>query len=108
MQKNDIKQSQNSSGIWRACTKKEICEHKTFGKKNLRASMIKPNTSDPEYLDNWVEKLDMLCESKQRLGLMGSAYFVGILTAMIIVPQLSDSYGRKNIFVVTMGLTLFC
>lgn len=48
--------------------------------------MIRPNTTDPEYLDNWVQKLDLLCESKERLGLLGSAYFVGVLTAMIIIP----------------------
>ena len=68
--------------------------------------MIRPNTTDPEYLDNWVQKLDLLCESKERLGLLGSSYFVGILIAMIFIPQLSDSYGRRNIFIFTMAITL--
>lgn len=96
----------SQNGTWRKCSKQDICEHKVFGKNNLRASMIRPNTTDTEYLDNWVQKLDLLCESKERLGLLGSAYFVGILTAMIIIPQLSDFYGRKNIFVITLTITL--
>lgn len=57
-------------------------------------------------MDNWVQKLDLLCESKERLGLLGSAFFVGILTAMIIIPQLSDYYGRKNIFIFTLVITI--
>lgn len=37
----------------------------------------------------------MLCEPKWRIGLLGSFYFAGILTTILIVPILTDKYGRK-------------
>ena len=48
--------------------------------------MIRANQTDPEYLDNWVEKLGLLCETKERIGMLGSAYFIGILIALPFVP----------------------
>jgi hypothetical protein len=48
--------------------------------------MIRPNVTDHEYIENWVEKLDLLCESKDRLGLLGSAFFAGILISLVIIP----------------------
>lgn len=83
-----------------------MCERKPLGAYQLRPSKIRADTSDHEYLDNWVEKLDLLCESKERLGLMGSTYFMGIILSMIIVPKMTDNYGRKWIFVLTMLLSL--
>lgn len=68
--------------------------------------MARPNATDGEYLDNWVDKLGLLCESKQRIGMLGSAFFIGILLAMMIVPKASDLWGRKYLFVLTMTVSL--
>ena len=62
---------------------------------------------DDEYLDNWVDKLDLLCESKLKIGLIGSVYFAGVITTLLFVPPLSDRYGRKVIFVVSLLVSLF-
>jgi len=62
----------------------------------------RPIKSDPEYIDNWVEKLSLLCETHEKVGFLGSSYFIGMITALLFVPALSDSYGRKSIFCVTM------
>ena len=43
---------------WTFCSKAEICRDSN---PNLK---YKPETSDPEYLYNWVEKLGMLCEPR--------------------------------------------
>jgi hypothetical protein len=48
--------------------------------------MVRPNTTDHEYLENWVQKLDLLCETKDRLGLLGSAFFAGILLSLVVIP----------------------
>ena len=44
----------------------------------------------------------MLCEPKQKQGLIGSFYFIGMLIGMLILPKLADTYGRKRIIVLTM------
>jgi len=46
----------------------------------------------------------MLCESKQRIGFIGACFFIGVLCASIIVPVglLSDIYGRKNPFLLSV------
>jgi MFS family permease len=59
-------------------------------------------TSEAEYLDNWVDKFDLLCESDYKVGLLGSCFFVGIISTILIVPAFSDSIGRKRIFLLTM------
>jgi MFS family permease len=50
----------------------------------------------------------MLCESKQRIGLIGAMYFIGILAASTVIPVgfLSDLFGRKWIFVITLFIVL--
>jgi MFS family permease len=64
-----------------------------------------PDKEESEYLDNWVEKFHMLCQPKQKVGMLGSAYFFGILVGLLIVPRISDKYGRKAPFLGTMLLS---
>lgn len=61
---------------------------------------------DPEYIDNWVEKYDMLCEPKWRIGLLGASFFLGIIATMIPVPAWADSKGRRNVFILTMIVSI--
>jgi MFS family permease len=60
-----------------------------------------------ETLDNWVEKFDMLCEPKWKIGLLGSMYFIGVIVGMTFVPPLADAFGRKIIFIVTLIISVF-
>ena len=48
----------------------------------------------------------MLCESKNRIGFLGACFFIGVLVASTILPVgfLSDVFGRKWIFVGTLGI----
>ena len=57
-------------------------------------------------MDNWVGKLGLLCEPKNRIGLLGSSYFIGIIASMLFVPALSDHIGRKKIFCGTMVVSI--
>lgn len=63
--------------------------------------------TDAAYLNNWVDKLGMLCESQSNIGFLGSSYYIGIVVAMLVIPALSDCYGRKTVFVATMILQVF-
>ena len=66
--------------------------------------MYRPVKSDPEFIDNWVNKLDLLCVPHAKVGLMGSAFFIGVLIAIIWVPSSSDKYGRLNFFRMSLAL----
>ena len=61
---------------------------------------------DPEYLVNWVDKLGLLCESHQRIGFLGSSYFIGVVIALMFVPALSDRIGRREMFCITLLVSI--
>ena len=46
-------------------------------------------------LHNWVEKLNLQCDSPYNIALMGSMYFAGSLASGIVVTRIADLYGRK-------------
>lgn len=50
----------------------------------------------------------MLCESKKRMGFLGACFFIGVLVASTVMPVglLSDIFGRKWIFISTLGILL--
>lgn len=49
---NDLMSHKRS---WKSCTQDEICA------EGLDKSKFKGNESDPEYFNNWIQKLDILC-----------------------------------------------
>ena len=57
---------------------------------------------DKTSLHNWVETLDLTCTPGSRVGLLGSMFFIGLAAAAIVLPRLSDMYGRKRIYFVAM------
>ena len=93
---------QSSKGYWKQCNKEQICERKPQGKDNLKPNWYRADNKEPEYIDNWIEMLDILCESSKRIGMLGSSFFLGILVAMFIVPPIADRMGRRTIFIATM------
>lgn len=79
---------------WKKCSKSQICS------QGLPKEDWRP-VEDDEYLDNWVspEKLDLLCEPKYKIGLLGSMYFAGVVSTIFFVPLMSDRcFGRRKIF----------
>lgn len=62
-----------------------------------------------------MEQYDLLCEPKWKIGLLGSVYFSGVLSCVVVVPWLADKYGRRwnafinyVVFLVIVGLILVC
>lgn len=51
-------------------------------------------------------KLDLYCITGFETGLFGSAYFLGWVATLLILPPIADKYGRKKIFQVGMWLNL--
>lgn len=85
---------------WVSCSKDDICS------KELPRDRYRGDPADPEYIHNWVEKYDTLCKPKSKLGLFGLYFFVGILSTILVLPKISDMYGRRLIFIQTMVCTL--
>ena len=46
--------------------------------------------------------LDLICRSRSEIGMFGSYYFAGWALMVLIVPPLSDRYGRRKISLVSM------
>ena len=55
---------------------------------------FKPNMALSDSYDNWVDRFDLTCASKSKIGLIGSAYFMGLICTMVFIPRVSDLYGR--------------
>ena len=91
-----------SYGEWRECSKEEICE------KGYSSDHYRPSPDDSEYVDNWVpsEKLNLLCEPKYKVGLLGSAFFIGGLVCVLTAPPLADTFGRQIVFIIVLILSI--
>jgi MFS family permease len=51
------------------------------------------------------EKLDLLCEPKYKIGLLGSIYFAGVVATILWLPFISDRYfGRRSIFLICFAI----
>jgi len=79
----------DAEGEWKECSKAEVCGN------GIPRDRWRGDYTEPEYIDNWVEQYDLLCEPRWRIGLIGTIYFVGIMTTIILTPWLADMYGRK-------------
>jgi MFS family permease len=91
-----------SNGKFESCTKEQICAN------NLRPDQYYADKSDSQYIDNWVEQADLLCQDKQAIGFIGFFYFFGVIIAVTICPvgYLSDKLGRKWVFIGSMVIEI--
>ena len=62
---------------------------------------------NPRSLDNLMKEYKMDCESKLVISMFGMMFFTGYAIGNIILPTLSDKYGRKWFFVMTMFVSFF-
>eukprot|EP00347_Sterkiella_histriomuscorum_P017063 403350803 len=84
----------NEDGTTFECFAQQICSD-----PNLKYEV---DWSAITSLHNWIEDLNLRCESSTKVGLIGSMYFVGWVIAAFILPRMSDFYGRKKIFLLSM------
>jgi hypothetical protein len=53
-------------------------------------------------LHNLYEQLDLACESKAKIGLIGSSIYIGWTTSSFILPRVADIMGRKPVVCISM------
>lgn len=61
---------------------------------------------DENYIENWVQQYDLICVEKIKIGFIGSLYWSGVLTLVIVLPWIADKYGRRWVFIAAYGLFL--
>ena len=72
-----------------ACTAENICDGRVLS--------YDTNWDSIYSIHNWIEKLDMMCAPKWKIGMIGSMYFLGWFITLPWLPRLSDKYSRKKI-----------
>ena len=88
------------SDYTKLCTAKYICQD------DPRIESWSVDMSSDKSLDNWQGRLDLICEESWKVGLLGSAIFVGWASTLLWVPRFGDLYGRKTVFALGMSLNL--
>ena len=68
---------------WEPCSKRQICLG-SYSKDSYVP--ISDTSKDSEFIDNWVDRMNLLCEPSFIIGLMGFSFFVGIILALFVVP----------------------
>lgn len=59
-------------------------------------------------MHNWVEQYDLVCASGEQIGLIGSLFFAGWCSTLLIVPIFADKYGRKWIYFGCIQIVFAC
>ena len=75
------------------CTIANICAH------DSSITEYKIDFTDSSSLNNWWEKLDLICEPSWTYDAIGSVFFIGWCCTLLWVPLLSDKHTRKKFFV---------
>ena len=65
-----------------------------------------PNYETNEDLYNWVTRLDLACEDKFWIGMIGSSYFIGWAVTLIPATRIADIYGRSWIYRIAMIINI--
>lgn len=60
--------------------------------------------NDELTLSNWVKDYDLLCASHFTIASFPMAFFTGLALGSFWVPQQSDVYGRKRLFMFALVL----
>ncbi|XP_031729916.1 solute carrier family 22 member 5-like [Anarrhichthys ocellatus] len=117
-----LEEESNSGALVRSkCSRYKLEDVKRFSDGGLLpgVDVDLTNVSTESCLDGWeydrsvyistiISEWDLVCDNRWKNPLTSSLFFCGVLTGSFISGQLSDRYGRKIVFFVTMAVqTLF-
>ena len=71
------------------CTTDDFCNDDA-GKYASYEPVMELNDS----YNNWIMRYDLHCASGAKIGMIGSSFFLGWALTLMILPRVSDIYGR--------------
>jgi len=92
------------AATWVQCTKVEVCYDYNGERSSYRA--VQDVSKDADFVENWVMRMDMLCESRLKIGMLGFSYFLGVVIGLALAPPLADLCGKQYIFCSSLLLSL--
>ena len=81
-------ETEPDSEIYIECTNEDICNAEEPIKWYI-------DEDDIDSLDNWVERLDLMCVPESKIELISSIYYAGEILGCIIISRVPDLFGRK-------------
>lgn len=85
---------------WTSCRVDEVC-----GAGGVAQYEWRIDPRHPEYMTNWVQKLNLLCKPQQ-LKWMTPGMALGVVVALTLVPSISDMFGRKNVYTTSLVISM--
>ena len=74
-----------------SCTPADFCNDTST------ISSYEPNMDLTDSYENWIGRYGLECASGAKIGIIGSAFFVGWVISLLIVPRVSDTHGRQKL-----------
>lgn len=84
------------------CTAENICD------EDPRIANWQVDYSNNRSLQNWQQRLDLMCEPDWKASLLGAVWCLSWSVMLLWVPKLADKTGRKRIFVLARLLECAC
>lgn len=81
---------------WYECTNIDFCESLREEGSPTRALEYMVDTESPSSLNNWIQHFDLECAPKKQWGMFGALFFAGVTSGSLIIPRLSDKFGRRK------------
>ena len=53
------------------------------------------NWDDVDSLENWVERLDLMCVPYKKIEAISRVYYLGEIVGCILIARIPDLFGRK-------------
>ena len=75
-----------------SCTPADFCD-------NPNVISFEPNYGLEDTYDNWVQRFNLHCAPKSKIGFISSAFFAGWVFTLIWVPRVSDLFGRQKVLI---------
>lgn len=72
-----------------------------------RDSEFRVDWKEEGSIHNLITRLNLICESKFNIGLIGSNFFLGILLAVAFIAPLGDIIGRRPLLIGSGVLQFF-
>ena len=83
---------------FRSCKPKDFCN-------NSNIISYEPVKTHKDYYVNFIDKFDLHCAPSIYIEILGSSLFIGWIFTLILLPRLSDIYGRKKFL--SIGCVVF-